>query len=379
LTIIISFKYNEIIKISFYPLSFESTMGVNEGNLPLQPAGKRVRWFAYTLRVIVIAVIATAGIATGAAGRMLLGIYFPTEYSDRVYVTQWQGNTLSFVDVSNRDYRPQEKWTEITVGRSPFAVLVTLDGKKAYVTNGENALSVIDLVANKRMGTIPVPGNPTQFVMSPDGAHIYVIVNGAVLVIDAQMNVVMKAIPIGQNPLGIAICPNGTQVYVTNGDNGTVSVIDTKKNEVVGRISVGGPSYGVAFTPDGTRAYVTVLNSDSVIIDIENRTVTGKINVPPGLDLIAITPDGTKAYISNGQDTLYVLHIATNTLIDSISFGIAIPFGIAINRDSTRVYITNVQDNTLLVIDTVTNKVIYTILLWQNTGTGGVAIGPVPQ
>jgi YVTN family beta-propeller protein len=96
------------------------------------------------------------------------------------------------------------------------------------------------------------------------------------------------------------------------------------------------------------------------------------------VDLIAITSDGTKAYISNGWDKLYVLYLANNTLIDSISIG-SIPLGIVTNRDSTRVYVTTASS--LFVIDTETNKVIYTVTMYREYGYqkigSGLAIGSI--
>jgi YVTN family beta-propeller protein len=337
----------------------------------------------WTTVTVVITVV--MGIVIGIIGGILFGIYFPTEYQDRVYVTPNMNlrrasskYTLSSVDISNRDYRrPMDD--SFTFEKNPLAILVTLDGKKAYLTNEDRTLSVVDLVNNKVSDIILVSGKPTNLVMTPDEAWIYVVVNGAILVIDTKVNTVLKTIPIGQNPLGIAILPGGTQIYVTNGnEDGSVIIINTATNMVVDEIAVGGYSYGVAFTPDGKQAYVTVVNADSVIIDIENRTVTGKINAPPSLYLIAITSDGTKAYISNGWDKLYILHLANNTLIDSISIG-SIPLGIVTNRDSTRVYVTTASS--LLVIDTETNKVIYTITMYREYGYqkigSGLAIGPI--
>jgi YVTN family beta-propeller protein len=165
-------------------------------------------------------------------------------------------------------------------------------------------------------------------------------------------------------------------VYMTNDDDGAVAIIDTATNKVVDRIPVNGYSYGVAFTPDGEQAYVTVSNAESVIIDTKNRSITGKINAPAGLYLIAITPDGTKAYMSNGQDTIHVLCLANNTIIDSIFIGSS-PLGIAINRNSTRVYITTVRSCSLLVIDTVTNKVIYNIAMCRFEIGSGPAVVPL--
>jgi YVTN family beta-propeller protein len=333
--------------------------------------------------ITVTVVITVVGIVIGIVEGILFGIYFPTEYQDRVYVTPNMNlrlltkYTLSFVDISTRDYkRPIDD--SFTLEKNPLAILVTLDGKKAYLTNEDRTLSVVDLVNNKVSDIILVPAKPTNLVMTPDEAWIYVVINGAILVIDTKVNTVLRTIPIGQNPLGIAILPGGTQIYVTNGnEDGSVVIIDTATNMVVDEIAVGGYSYGVAFTPDGKQAYVTVVNSNAVIIDIENRTVTGKINAPPNLYLITITSDGTKAYISNGWDKLYVLYLANNTLIDSISIG-SIPLGIVTNRDSTRVYVTTASS--LFVIDTETNKVIYTITMYRNGYQkigSGLAIGSI--
>jgi YVTN family beta-propeller protein len=336
-----------------------------------------------TIAWATVAVITIVGIVIGSVEGVLLGIYFPTEYQDRVYVTPNVDKSIrtpkiAFVDISNRDYKRPDSF--LTLEENPLAILVTLDGKRAYMASEDNTISFIDLVKKTKSKIVTVPGKPTNLVVTPNEAWIYAIVNSAVLVIDMKINTVLKTIPVGPNPLGMAIRPDGTQIYVTNGKgDGSVVVIDTATIMVIDEIAVGGYSYGVAFTPNGKEAYITVVNSDSVIIDVENRTVTSKINAPPNLYLIMITSDGTKAYISNGLDTLYVLQLANNTWTDSIFIG-SIPLGIAVNRDSTKVYTTTADS--LFVIDTETNKVTYTISMYRDLSSyqkigSGLAVGPI--
>jgi YVTN family beta-propeller protein len=131
----------------------------------------------------------------------------------------------------------------------------------AYVTNnGSNSVSVIDIVTNTVIATIPVGVNPAGVAISPDGTRAYVanssFLHNTVSVIDIVTNTVIATIPVGQVPAGIAVAPDGGRTYVTNVYPNTVSIIDTATNTLVSTIPVGINPIGVAVTSDGTRAYV---------------------------------------------------------------------------------------------------------------------------
>jgi YVTN family beta-propeller protein len=81
------------------------------------------------------------------------------------------------------------------------------------------------------------------------------------------------------------------------------------------------------------------------------------------------------AYVTNADDnTVSVIDTLTNTVIDTIPVGNG-PLGIAITPDGTRAYVTNFFfGNTVSVIDTLTNTVIDTIPV--GNFPEGIAITP---
>lgn len=101
------------------------------------------------------------------------------------------------------------------------------DGRRAYVTQFEgNSVSVIDLFTLEVTGTIQVGKTPYMIAMTPDGKMAYVTNNGddTVSVIDTALQEVVETIPSGRWPGWIGITPEGRSVYVANGDR-TVSVL----------------------------------------------------------------------------------------------------------------------------------------------------------
>ena len=83
-------------------------------------------------------------------------------------------------------------------------------------------------------------------------------------------------------------------------------------------------------------------------------TITGLGNAPFG---IAYDSVNDRIYVTNSDDnTVTVIDITTNTVIDTITVGIE-PFDIAYSPDSQRMYVTNGGDSTVSVINTTTNTV----------------------
>lgn len=134
---------------------------------------------------------------------------------------------------------------------------------------------------------------------------------------------------------------------------------------------------GAINTQAQTRAYVTHPNGSVTVIDVNTSTLVTKIPVCSDFcfSLIpAVTPNGARVYVTNNfQDTVTVIDTLTNTVIDTITVGQS-PWGIAITPDGTRAYVANSSSNTISVIDTSTNTVIATIA--DTARPLGVAIMP---
>ncbi|AQA03202.1 hypothetical protein BVC93_13110 [Mycobacterium sp. MS1601] len=249
-------------------------------------------------------------------------------------------------------------------------------------TNTTLTVPVSPLEAGTVLATINVGGYPSEMVVSPDGASLYiaalVVDLGAgtgtyvVKVIDTGTNTVRASIPLGDNGLtDLALTPDGTYAYVTTFEDKAVAVIDTATNTVTATIQVNGSPSEVAFTPDGAYAYVT--NSSYpfgyvAVIDTATQTKIGEIPVsfsPSGL-AIADTPMNALAYVAQGNVdgafTVRVIDTAVNITVATISLDT--PAGAMVaSPDGSHVYISdNSTEGLLYVIDTATNTIGHTIV-----------------
>jgi YVTN family beta-propeller protein len=99
----------------------------------------------------------------------------------------------------------------------------------AYVVNtGDGTASVIDTTTNTVVG-IPNPmgREPWGVAVTPDGKHAYVANRGSnnVSMIDTATNMVVATVVVGNVPFNVAVTPDGNHAYVANAGSSNVSVI----------------------------------------------------------------------------------------------------------------------------------------------------------
>ena len=71
---------------------------------------------------------------------------------------------------------------------------------------------------------------------------------------------------------------------------------------------------------------------------------------------MAVTPDGSRAYVANnGGNSVSVINLNTNTVVNTISFGSGAPYAVAITPDGSEVWVTEPISGQIGVIDTSSN------------------------
>jgi YVTN family beta-propeller protein len=301
-----------------------------------------------------------------ALGALAVAALTPRAEARNAYVASLNSDSVSVIDTATNTASP----ATMHVGRDPFAIAITPDGKFAYLADrASNQVSVINTQTNEVMG---VPdGNaiagivsPSAIAITPDGKTAYVANSDGVSVVNIHTNqVVGSPIPVGNRPDAIAITPDGKTAYVANslGSPGTVSVIDTATNTASPTtIPVGAHPIAIAITPDGKTVYVANEGSNNVsVIDTATNTAS-PTTIPVGAhpNAIAITPDGKTAYVAGGINTVSVINTQTNQVVGSpITVG-DFPAAIAITSDGKTAYVANGSSNTVSVINTQTNQVV---------------------
>ena len=108
----------------------------------------------------------------------------------------------------------------------PFDIVVTPDGKKAFVSSsGVNVISVIAIDSLRSLVK-----NSTQMELDRLANDL-----------DASRSFVISRIETGAGPKGMAIAPDGKQLYVAEQLEDKIAVIDVKTLKKIGSVDLGGP------------------------------------------------------------------------------------------------------------------------------------------
>lgn len=241
---------------------------------------------------------------------------------------------------------------KVAVGDAPHEVVISADGKRAFVANygaqkPGSSLSVIDLATRKEVKRVDLGGflrphgivemdgniyftsetsravaryNPAadkidwamgtgqsathMLVISNDKKRLFTanIASDTVTAINlgvppAPQNIIQ--IPVGKQPEAIDISPDGKEVWVGLNAEGAIDIVDAAANKFKEKIKLGERPYRVEFTPDGKRVFATIPNTkEIVVLDAATRKETKRMkleSVPLGL---VFSADGKTAFVS---------------------------------------------------------------------------------
>jgi YVTN family beta-propeller protein len=240
-----------------------------------------------------------------------------------------------FYDTSN-----SQLIKKVEVGSHPAHIVFTSDQKLALVTNNENnTVTVIDTQTYKPTGTIPT----------------------------------------GKGPHGFRISADGRTAYVANMGEETVSVLDLATMKETRKIKVGQTPVTTAVTSDGKWMVVT-LNAENaaVIVDLATDKVE-KVAVGAGPAQVYIQSDNKAALVANQgtekspSNTITKIDLESKKAIATIETGKG-AHGLAASSDNKWIYVTNMFDHTVSVVDNVQNKEVAEIKVGQTPN--GITLFP---
>jgi YVTN family beta-propeller protein len=290
----------------------------------------------------------------------------------------------------------------IAVGTNPRDLVVTADGRWAYVANsGSRTVSVIAVTTGKVVATIPLGGTPLALAVSTNQKQVFVSTcsDKKIYALNIASNTVAysfragacgdlvttpdgKSLYIGGSPTLFDItvativtrslaepiftgAPVGTlapsadrkKVYLSNGDDYGVLIIDTAAPQgPINRFNTSHPPIASVPSPDGTTVYASLgrdlitgpSNAVEVIDTATNRVRASIAITAPGA--LAVSPDGSQLYVlSTENNTVVTVSTVTNRVLSRITVGRA-PSSLAVTPDGSKVGITNSNDGTVSVL-----------------------------
>jgi len=190
-----------------------------------------------------------------------------------------QNDTLAKIDLTAN---PPVQGPQIRVGNAPHSIVISSDGKTAYVSNeGGRPATAADF---------QIYSAGTEIVADP---VVGAAITGTVSVVDLASLKVTATISTGLHPTGMAFY--GKQLLVANAYSDTLSVIDTATNTVMRTIDLGlpigvpgeGPAYGAApnsiavDSPAGI-AYVALYNANAIaVVDLSKNATNPVMGMIP--------------------------------------------------------------------------------------------------
>ena len=312
-------------------------------------------------------------------------------------------------------------------GADPHEVIASADGRLAFISNygAGHTLSVVDLVAQKSLPAVELGALHSPHGLAMADGKIYFTAEGSKVIgrYDPAGHEIDWILGLGQNRTHmIVVSKDGKEIFTSNVNSDTISLVEKRSGLGGGfggpppnggpggpppdggpggpppggfggggpppggpggpprgfgqpdwnatHIAVGKGPEGFDVSPDGKELWAANSHDGTVsIIDVAKKAVVATLTVPTRFaNRLKFTPDGTRVLISDlGSNDLVVLDAASRKEIKRIQLkgGSA---GILMQPDGTRAYVAVGSDNGVEVIDLQTLEV-----------AGHIETGPGPD
>jgi len=271
---------------------------------------------------------------------------------------------------------------------SPIEMAFSSDGRLLYVLcQDSDEVRVVDPDAATVVSSIHIGHVPRGIVLSPDGRRLYVTNawSDTVSVIDTTSREVVQTLPTGFEPTGVVADKSGATLYVANRLSNDVSVIDLASGQEIKRLLAGrGASY-LALSPDGKWIYCTHIypnpggfrsepDSEITVIDTGMRRVVDRkpLHNVAGLFHVATSADGNLVAVAQlrPKNLIPLAHVEHGAVfgdsltlfgddvgdpvqipIDELDRYYALPWGVAITPDKSKIFLTTAGSQSVTAID----------------------------
>jgi len=278
---------------------------------------------------------------------------------------------------------PEERYA------SPLELLLSPNGTRLYVLcQGTGEVRVLNAATGRVLSTIPVGREPRGFSFSPGGARLFVVNSwdDTVTVIDTENNRAVATWKTGYEPSSVVEDRAGKLVYIADRIGNDVAVLNAATGAEEATLPAGrGASY-LTLAADGSKLYATHIypnptphrtppRSEITVIDPAHARVIERLPLPSiaGVFHAAVSRDGRLGVVAelhpkNLVPMAHVEHggVLGNTLtvfgpdvgrtvevpLDEMDRYYALPFGVAIALDKSRIYVTHAGADCVTVVDT---------------------------
>lgn len=186
--------------------------------------------------------------------------------------------------------------------------------------------------------------------------HFYVTdsTRGAVLEVSITSNsfAVQRSIDVGQGAFGMAIHPSKEVLYITNPTSGVLTVVDMREGRIIKTLTgFKGVQDALAVASNG-HLYIAKPDNTVAVYDTETISLLYEFKNIKGISAIAINKESTRVYItSTFYNMLFSCATELKQLISSTPVGY-MPKSLVVSDDNSSIIVVNEQDSTVSIVDT---------------------------
>ena len=259
----------------------------------------------------------------------------------------------------------------------PFAV--ALNSKGVYYVSQLISGGVVrgELPSQDMSARIQVGSITSQVRMSPDGRTAYASNQdeASIKIIDVASNTLDTTVMLPQSILTTGISPNGRTLYALSDFHGIdiVNITTPRRPVVTGNIpqsATGSILTGVAFHPTLSLMYVAARDEGRVnVINTGTNAVVKSIVVAGArIQNLAVTRDGSQLFATDIERSKLLVWNTTN--LDAAPQEVAVgsgvsrnAFDVAITPDQVQVYVSTLSDGNVYVIDRASLSLVATLMV----------------
>lgn len=257
----------------------------------------------------------------------------------------------------------------LTVGDTPLAMDFDNSGKLLVLNEKSKDLSVVDVSKRKVVAAIKLGLNPKNIIFNSvtNRAYISHVDTDEVYVVDVLKSTVVKKIKVDNDPVSLAYDKNDGSVFVANNSAGTVSVIAPDFS--VKRIELRSPAYfhsplSLAYLNGSKKLFIINASAAKIFVYDHKRGSIVKEEKTDAYPLSIFTSEKlTPAFVRHYDadsifavdgETLAIRRIPAVTNVAETFF--SRPQGIVIDTENNLIFVTNLGNDTITVIDGATQK-----------------------
>jgi YVTN family beta-propeller protein len=160
-------------------------------------------------------------------------------------------------------------------------------------------------------------------------------------------------VPGMSHPKAVAVNPNTHRVYVTSRDNDRLYMLDGISLAVLKSVQVGDQPWGVTVNPNTNKVYIANWGTNNVtVVNGETLAVQKSIYVGPNPTFAKHNPYTNQVFVvTYGNNSVAIINGATDTLQASVTAGGNGSWGLAVNPNLNRIYVSNRDTWTITTLD----------------------------